>query len=112
VSRKFTRTLRVPYGHGGQVSARRHGTVEEKDEEGPGKPAPLPVERAFVVQLRASTPAGEEPFAGRAEHIASGAVARFASAESLIAFIKGVLAAEGAVGAESGAAESPKKKRI
>jgi hypothetical protein len=88
--------------------------LEKKDEEEQEKgapPAPLPVERAFVVQLRAPPPAGEEPFAGRAEHIASGAVARFASAESLIAFIKKVLAAEETVGEESGAAASPKQKR-
>ena len=53
----------------------------------PTREAPLPPERAFVVQLRArSDPAGEV-FVGRVEHIASGAVSRFQSAAELIAFI-------------------------
>jgi hypothetical protein len=57
-----------------------------------GSEAPLPAELAFVVQLRApSDPAGN-PFAGRAEHIASGASARFTSAADLIGFITQVLA--------------------
>jgi hypothetical protein len=54
--------------------------------------APLPAERAFVVQFRSQAEAGGELFVGRAEHIASGAVERFASAQALIAFIAKVLA--------------------
>ena len=54
--------------------------------------SPLPAERAFVVQLRAAQvdPTGEI-FVGRAEHMASGATERFASAADLIAFITRVL---------------------
>jgi hypothetical protein len=88
--------------------------LEKEDENGRGgapPPAPLPVDRAFVVQLRAATLAGDEPFAGRAEHIASGTAARFASAESLIEFIREVLAAEGSVGMPHGEAGEAEKKR-
>jgi len=87
--------------------------VEKKDEKGRGgpPPAPLPVDRAFVVQLRAPTLAGDEPFAGRAEHIASGTAARFATAESLIDFIREVLAAEGSVGMPHEGPEPEKKNR-
>ena len=54
--------------------------------------APLPAERAFVVQLRdQSDPAGEL-FVGRAEHMASGTAERFTSAADLLAFIAKVLA--------------------
>jgi hypothetical protein len=52
---------------------------------------PFPVDRAFVVQLRAPADVGGEVIAGRVEHIASGAVARFASADGLIAFLTSVL---------------------
>jgi hypothetical protein len=57
-----------------------------------GSEAPLPPERAFVVQLRAQADPSGELFVGRAEHIASGAEARFGSAEDLLAFITKVLA--------------------
>jgi hypothetical protein len=53
--------------------------------------APLPAERAFVVQLRAQADPSGDLFVGRAEHIASGAAARFGSAAELIAFIANVL---------------------
>ena len=53
----------------------------------------LPPERAFVVQLRAPADGRGEVFEGRAEHIASGAAARFASAAELIAFVTRVLSA-------------------
>ena len=56
--------------------------------------APLPAGRAFVVQLRATEPAGEL-FVGRAEHMASGTAERFASAAELIAFITRILADDG-----------------
>ena len=54
--------------------------------------APLPAERAFVVQLRAQGDSSGHLFVGRVEHIATGAEARFSSAEDLIAFITDVLA--------------------
>jgi hypothetical protein len=54
--------------------------------------APLPAERAFVVQLRAHPDPGADLIVGRVEHIASGDAARFGSAEALIAFITKVLA--------------------
>jgi hypothetical protein len=57
--------------------------------------APLPPERAFVVQLRAQAEPSGELFVGRAEHIASGADGRFNSAEELLAFITKVLAPAG-----------------
>jgi hypothetical protein len=53
--------------------------------------APLPAERAFVVQLRAQHDLSGNLFIGRVEHIASGAAERFGSAEELIAFITKVL---------------------
>jgi hypothetical protein len=58
--------------------------------------SPLPPDRAFVVQLRAAGDAGTERFAGRVEHITSGAAERFASAEGLINFVTRVLAAAAA----------------
>jgi hypothetical protein len=75
--------------------------MEKKPAHGPAQDAsetPLPAERAFVVQFRAPAAPGEVLFAGRAEHIASGAAARFHSTEDLIAFITKVLASAGAFG--------------
>ena len=54
---------------------------------------PLPPERAFVIQLRAPTGGRGDAFQGRAEHIASGAAAHFASVAELIAFVTQVLSA-------------------
>jgi len=54
--------------------------------------APLPAERAFVVQFRAQADPSRELFVGRAEHFASGAAVRFGSPEELIGFITDVLA--------------------
>jgi hypothetical protein len=54
--------------------------------------APLPAERAFVVQLRAQSVPGGDLFVGRVEHVASGESVRFGSAEGLLAFIVKVLA--------------------
>jgi hypothetical protein len=48
---------------------------------------PLPPERAFVVQLRPLNDPRGEVLVGRVEHIASGAVGRFASAAELTTFI-------------------------
>jgi hypothetical protein len=54
--------------------------------------APLPAERAFVVQFRAQTAAGADIFVGRIEHMASGEATRFGSAEDLLAFVAKMLA--------------------
>jgi hypothetical protein len=53
----------------------------------------LPPERAFVIQLRAPSAGGGELFVGRAEHLASGLVARFGSVTELIGFVTQVLEA-------------------
>jgi hypothetical protein len=53
----------------------------------PATDTPLPPERAFVVQLRPLRDPRGEVLVGRVEHIASGAVGRFASAAELTAFI-------------------------
>ena len=53
--------------------------------------SPLPPDRAFVVQFRAEGDAGTELFAGRVEHITSGAAECFASAEGLINFVTRML---------------------
>jgi hypothetical protein len=65
--------------------------------------APLPAERAFVVQLRAQAAPGADLFVGRAEHIASGTAVRFGCAEDLMAFIAKVLASSGSSGGEPSA---------
>lgn len=57
--------------------------------------APLPAERAFVVQLRAETEPAGELFVGRAEHMASGSAGRFTCAAELIEFIARTLASDG-----------------
>jgi len=49
--------------------------------------SPLPPDRAFVVQLRPAGDAGARLFAGRVEHLTSGAAERIASAEGLITFM-------------------------
>lgn len=63
-----------------------------------GSTAPLPPERAFVVQLRARTDPTGELFVGRAEHLASGAAERFGCAAELLAFIAKALAPPASVG--------------
>ena len=55
--------------------------------------APLPVERAFVIQLRAPAASGGELFVGRAEHIASGVATRFGCVTELLDFVRQVLSA-------------------
>src|SRR5262245_52525161 len=88
----FTCSLRTPGG-----PCRIDATMQKR----PHPPAvvnesPLPPDRAFVVQFRAEGDAGTELFAGRVEHIASGAAECFASAEGLINFVTRVLASAGA----------------
>jgi hypothetical protein len=60
--------------------------------------APLPPERAFVVQLRTPTDPTGELFVGRAEHLASGAAERFSCAAELLAFMAKALAPPAPVG--------------
>lgn len=80
--------------------------MEKKATQGAareGSEAPLPADRAFVVQLRAQADASADLFVGRVEHIASGAAVRFASTEALILFIKKALAPPVPSGAERSA---------
>ena len=62
-----------------------------------GEP-PLSPQRAFVVQFRE----GSAPWAGRVEHVTSGRVARFQSAEELWAFMTQVVG--------EGAEQSPEEE--
>jgi hypothetical protein len=50
-------------------------------------PAALPSNRAFVVQFRFQPPEAPLSWEGRVEHLVSGHVARFHSAEELLAFL-------------------------
>ena len=59
--------------------------MSEKDEA-------LPANRAFVIQLQASSGASEFGRRGRVEHIASGRAMRFADEDELWAFVDSVLA--------------------
>ena len=61
-----------------------------EDHAPAGTEAPLPPERAFVVQLRPQADPGGEIFVGRVEHIASGEFVRFGSAAELLAFMANV----------------------
>jgi hypothetical protein len=54
-------------------------------------PSALSPYRAFVVQFRAETDAGQGRYTGRVEHVVSGQSTRFASLEELLAFIAQVL---------------------
>jgi hypothetical protein len=52
----------------------------------------LPTNRAFVVQFRPQAADAPPRYTGRAEHLASGQMARFQSLEELLAFMIHVLA--------------------
>jgi hypothetical protein len=56
-------------------------------------PPDLPTNRAFVVQFRYQSPEASLFWEGRVEHLASGHVGRFHSAEELLAFLARVLTA-------------------
>ena len=58
----------------------------------PGARAPLPVERAFVIQLRADADPGNGAMSGRIEHVSSGAAALFDSVEQLVAWMQHAIA--------------------
>ena len=54
----------------------------------------LPTNRAFVIQLQASSGVSEVGHRGRVEHLASGRAMRFADEGDLWAFVDSVLATE------------------
>jgi hypothetical protein len=54
---------------------------------------PLPVERAFVVQLHATAAMAQGQLSGRVEHVLSGQAAHFDTLDELLAFMARVLAA-------------------
>ena len=54
---------------------------------------PLPVQRAFVVQLHATAAVAQGQLSGRVEHVLSGQGAHFHTLDELLAFIARVLAA-------------------
>ena len=54
---------------------------------------PLPVERAFVVQLHATAVVAQGQLTGRVEHVLSGQTAHFNSLDELLAFMARVLTA-------------------
>ena len=53
---------------------------------------PLPVQRAFVVQLYATAAVAQGQLAGRVEHILSGQATHFHTLEELMAFMTQILA--------------------
>lgn len=57
--------------------------------------APLPYDRAFVIQLGRDADPGAGAVVGRAEHLASGRSLRFASWDELLAFVAACARAEG-----------------
>lgn len=59
----------------------------------PAVDRPLPVERAFVVQLHATAVAAHGQLTGRVEHVLSGQAAHFHTLDELLAFMARVLAA-------------------
>ena len=52
---------------------------------------PLPVQRAFVVQLHATAAVAQGQLSGRVEHVLSGQVAHFHTLDELLAFIARVI---------------------
>lgn len=59
----------------------------------PAADRPLPVQRAFVVQLHATAAVAHRRLNGRVEHVLSGQAAHFRTLDELLAFIARVLAA-------------------
>jgi len=59
-----------------------------------GKDVSLPTNRAFVIQLEASSGASDIVHRGRVEHLASGQAVHFADQGELWAFVDSVLATE------------------
>jgi hypothetical protein len=59
----------------------------------PAADQPLPVHRAFVVQLHATAAVAQGQLTGRVEHVLSGQAAHFDTLDELLAFMAPVLAA-------------------
>jgi hypothetical protein len=57
----------------------------------PAADQPLPVQRAFVVQLHATVDVAQARLVGRVEHVVSGQATHFHSLEDLLAFMARVL---------------------
>jgi hypothetical protein len=64
--------------------------VADGERPGAGEGS-LPMSRSFVVQFTADTVAASRRFRGRVEHIESGRSQRFASLDTLVAFIAELL---------------------
>jgi hypothetical protein len=60
----------------------------------PAADRPLPVQRAFVVQLHATAAVAHRQLTGRVEHVLSGQAAHFDTLDELLAFIARVLAGQ------------------
>lgn len=54
--------------------------------------APLPPDRAFVVQLRADADLGGGALTGRIEHVRTGTATLFDSADQMVAWMRDVVA--------------------
>lgn len=55
---------------------------------------PLPVDRAFVVQIRADVDLASGDIRGRLEHVTSGSVTVFESVEQLVSSMRAAVAAD------------------
>ena len=58
----------------------------------PADAQPLPVQRAFVVQVHAAAQVAQGQLFGRVEHVVSGQAVHFATLDELLAFMVRVLA--------------------
>jgi hypothetical protein len=79
----------MPQGPGQAVGCMTGGPITPD----PAADRPLPVERAFVVQLHATAAVAQGQLTGRVEHVLSGQAAHFQTLDELLAFMTRVLAA-------------------
>jgi len=70
------------------TAADRVDTMKQQGESGPSQ---LPTDRAFVIQLTASSDIPHRRIVGRIEHVVSGQSTRFQSLKELLTFIAQVL---------------------
>ena len=61
-------------------------------------PRPLPIQRAFVVQLHAEANVAHGRLMGRVEHVQSGEAARFHTLDELLEFFRRMLQAPTVLG--------------
>jgi hypothetical protein len=61
-------------------------------------PRPLPIQRAFVVQLHAEANVAHGRMMGRVEHVQSGQAARFHTLDELLEFFRRMLQAPTVLG--------------